>query len=153
MIKHNILFVNDAYFKKFLPDMSMVNSSKINAVIRRIQVTYLIDLLSSSIYNHLYDLVDTDTVMSDEEQELFESIQLFLAMKAEVILASNDTKLYGDSTERKIASLQQELKVVTSRILTMVSNSAALSAIAENSTNDNFKGNQQGNESGGFYFG
>lgn len=150
----NTLFINEDYVKKYSSHNSTLDTNKIVALIRRVQMTFLPDLISSELYLYLHNKVDTDpNSLTAGEKSLFQQIMLFMAIKVNVLYSlESPDRGSNEGWDRSINSLNHEIKIVESRIIRLINANEILLAIANTSTQNEFISNELGNGLGGFYF-
>jgi len=141
------LFINEEYFKKNISHKQSVDNAQIISSIRVVQRTNLVDIITESVYDDLQTKITDGTPLTDGEEKLMESIQLYLAVKTaeELIYASPD-----EAKEGSHLSYKQKANLMEARIVRDINRDATILALAQSDAED-FDDTEM-DTAGGFYF-
>lgn len=144
----DVLFINEEFFKKNISHKQSFDTNQVVSAIRLVQKTNLKSILTDPIYDNFQDKLIASTAFSEAEERLFESMQLFLAVKtAEELLYSaprTEEKDGGNVLYRSKASLME------ARIVRDINRDETLLALAQSSTEDFL--DTEMDSAGSFYF-
>ena len=144
----DVLFINEEFFKKNISHKQNFDINQVVSSIRLVQKTNLKNIITDPIYDNLQTKLKDNTEFEDAETALFESVQLFLAVKVaeEMIYASprSEDKDGEHLVYRSKASLME------ARIVRDISRDDTLLALAQSGTED-FIDTEMPIQ-GGFYF-
>jgi len=145
------LFINEDFFKKNISHRQTFNSSQVISTIRLIQKTNLISIITLPVYDNFQTKINDVVIFSDAESSLFNSIQLFLAVKtAEEMLyaAPNDER---DNKDGASLAYHNKSVLLEARMVRDINRDATLLALAQSGA-DEFD-DEEMDVQGGFYFG
>ena len=152
-MKNNVLFINEDYYRKYFATKRTLDDDQIVSLIRMTQVTAVVDLLSTSLYEHIHTKLDEGTTLTEPESRMFEDLQLFIGLKVSIKYDLQSPERGSDeSWDKSTASTEGELKIVSARITRIINADEAMSTIAENSTEVVYDSSPINNQGGGFYF-
>ena len=151
-MKDDILFINEAFYKRYTPVTRSIDDAQLTSLARSTQVTRVIDLLSDKLYDHFYDALDNNTAFTPDEADLFVQVQLFIVhVVSERFLTESPLNAGNEAVDRAIKSIHSSTIQLDSKINKMINASEELSAIATSSTIVEYDGTEMGNQ-GGFEF-
>lgn len=145
------LFINEEFFKKNISHRQTFNSAQVISTIRLVQKTNLISIITLPIYENFQTKINDAVIFSVAEANLFDSVQLYLAVKtAEEMLysAPNDDK---DNKEGASLAYHNKCVLLEARIVRDINRDSTLLALAQ-SGSDDFD-DEEMDVQGGFYFG
>ena len=113
----DILFINEEYFKRNVSHKQSFDTNQVISSIRLVQKTNLISIISEPIYDLFQDKLTSGAEFTDGEAKLFDTMQLFLAVKVaeEMIYASptnNDNSKDGSHLTYRNKSILMEARMV-----------------------------------------
>ena len=144
-VKEDILFINDAYYKYYMPSTRSIDEAIIISLTRLNQTTLLVDLISDGIYNEIYEKLSTSTPLTGDLKELFSTVQKYLAIRVYLDFYSDD----GDGDKKFLATTSKE-KVLAARVTRTINNSTELIVLAGGSVDSEFDGDLE-SPKGAFY--
>lgn len=144
----DVLFINEEFFKKNISHKQSFDTNQVISSIRLVQKTNLKSVLTDPIYDNYQTKLSANTTFTDGEERLFDSVQLFLAVKvAEELMyaAPRDEEKDGSHlVYRSKASLME------ARIVRDINRDEVLLALAQSGTEE-FLDDEMSMQ-GGFYF-
>lgn len=146
-----ILFINEDFFKKNISHRQSFDSNQVISTIRLIQKTNLVSIITLPVYEYFKTKLQGVDPLSDTEQKLFESIQLYLAVKSaeEMLYAAPTTDI--DNKEGASLSYHNKSVLIEARMVRDINRDADLLTLAQSGA-DTFD-EQEMDVQGGFYFG
>ena len=144
-----LLFINEAFFKKNISHKQSFNTDQVISTIRLLQKTNLISIITQPVYDNFQTKLSTNAIFTDGEQKLFDTIQLYLAVKvAEEMIYSAPN---SDSDNKDGASLSYHNKgvLLEARMVRDINRDSALLTLAQ-SSEDEFN-DEEMEIQGGFY--
>ena len=146
----DILFINEEFYKKNVSHKQAFDTSQIISAIRLVQKTNLVSIISVPIYDSFQSKLLGNIELTAGEQKLFESIQLFLAVKvAEESLDTSDKESESNSDASHL-SYRSKCRLMEARIVRDIKRDSDLLALAQTAT-DEFD-DEEMSQAGGFYF-
>lgn len=145
------LFINEQFYKKNISHKQSFDSNQVISTIRLVQKTNLISIITLPVYNYFQSKMSDIESLTAVETALFESIQLYLAVKsAEELIYASPT---GKDEAKDGASLTYHNKAVLleARIVRDINRDDVLLELAQ-SGSDEFD-DEEMDVQGGFYFG
>lgn len=147
----DVLFINEEFFKKNISHRQNFDANQVVSTIRLVQKTNLISIISTPIYEELQRKLKAPEVFTDGEQKLFDTIQLFLAVKSAEELIYSAPRKADDEKDDAHISYRNKSTLMEARIVRDINRDAVLLALAQSGTEDFLDGEME--LVGGFYFG
>lgn len=145
------LFINEEFFKKNIPHKQVFDTAQVLSAVRLLQKTNLISIISVPIYDNFQAKISSGSVFTAAEDKLFETMQLFLAVKVAQELIDTSPSASTDSSVDSHLSYGNKSTLMEARIIRDINRDATLLALAQSGT-DTFDTDEMA-QSGGFYFG
>lgn len=145
------LFINEDFFKRNISHRQSFDSNQVLSTIRLVQKTNLISIITLPIYENFQDKISNTTAFTAAEEKLFESIQLFLAVKSaeELLYAAPNQEI--DNKSGANLSYHNKSVLMEARIVRDINRDATLLALAQSGSDDFDE--EEMDVQGGFYFG
>ena len=145
------LFINEDFFKKNISHRQSFDSAQVISTIRLVQKTNLISIITLPVYDYFQTSLADISLLTDAETKLFESIQLFLAVKSaeELLYAAPTTDI--DNKSGAHLSYNNKSVLMEARMVRDINRDTTLLALAQ-SGSDEFD-DEEMDVQGGFYFG
>lgn len=144
----DVLFINEEYFKKNISHKQSFDTNQVVSSIRLVQTTNLLDIITDSIYDSFQTKLTDGEVLTEGEEKLFGSMQLYLAVKVaeELIHAAPRDEEKQDSS----LLYKSKATLMEARIVRDINRDETLLALAQSGTEE-FDDNEMPNQ-GGFYW-
>jgi len=147
----DVLFINEEFFIKNVAQRQSFDRTQILSTIRLIQKTNLISIISVPVYDSFQTKLKEVTAFNDGEQKLFDTMQLFLAVKvAEEMVYAAPTK-EGDYKDSSALSYRNKSTLMEARIVRDINRDENLLTLAQ-SGSEEFDDTEMDMQ-GGFYVG
>jgi len=145
------LFINEEFFKKNISHRQTFDSAQVISTIRLVQKTNLISIITLPVYDYFQASLSDVSLLTEAEVKLYESIQLYLAVKSaeELLYAAPNAEI--DNKEGASLSSNNKCILMEARIVRDINRDATLLALAQ-SGSDEFD-DEEMDVQGGFYFG
>jgi hypothetical protein len=147
----DVLFINEEFFKKNISHKQSFDTNQVVSSIRLVQKTNLKSIISDPIYDDFQVKLKAATEFNAAEQKLFESIQLFLAVKVAEEMAYAAPTKEGDIKDDSHISYRNKSTLMEARIIRDINRDTDLLTLAQSGTED-FDDTEMGVQ-GNFYFG
>ena len=144
------LFINEEFFKKNIPHKQAFNTDQVLSAIRLLQKTNLISIISVPVYDNFQTKISSGAVFTAGEEKLFETMQLFLAVKTAQELIDTAPRNREDNADESHLSYGNKSTLMEARIVRDINRDATLLALAQSGT-DTFDTDEM-SQPGGFYF-
>lgn len=145
------LFINEEFFKKNIPHKQSFDTKQVLSAIRLLQKTNLVSIISVPIYDNFQSKILSGDVFTAGEEKLFETMQLFLAVKVAQELIDTSPSAAADNATDAHLSYGNKSTLMEARIIRDINRDTALLTLAQSGT-DAFDTDEMA-QSGGFYFG
>ena len=145
------LFINEEFFKKNIPHKQVFDTNQVLSAVRLLQKTNLVSIISVPVYDNFQTKISSGAVFTDAEEKLFETMQLFLAVKVAQELLDTTPSGVSDNSDNSHLSYGNKSTLMEARIIRDINRDSALLALAQSGT-DTFDTDEM-SQSGGFYFG
>jgi len=145
------LFINEEYFIKNISQRQSFDRTQILSTIRLIQKTNLVSIISVPLYENFQTKIAASGAFTAGEQKLFDTMQLFLAVKvAEEMVYAAPTR-DGDYKDASSLSYRNKSTLMEARMVRDINRDEILLALAQ-SGSEEFD-DEEMDMQGGFYFG
>ena len=152
-MRDKVLFINEDYFRKYFATRKTLDDEQIVSTIRRVQVTSVVDLLSTKLYEYIHDKLDNQEAFNEVEARLFDDLQLFMGLETSIKYdLQSPERGANEGWDRSVSSTEGEVKIVSARINRIINSDTELSSIANQSTEVAYDADPIANQGGGFYF-
>ena len=147
----NNLFINEEFFKKNIPHKQVFDTNQVLSAVRLLQKTNLVSIISVPVYDNFQTKISSGEVFTAAEEKLFETMQLFLAVKVAQELLDTTPSGVSDNSDNSHLSYGNKSTLMEARIIRDINRDSTLLALAQSGT-DTFDTDEMA-QSGGFYFG
>lgn len=147
----DVLFINEEFFKKNISHRQNFDTTQVVSTIRLVQKTNLKSIISDPIYESLQTKLKAATELTEGEEKMFESIQLFLAVKCAEELVYAAPRSEEDDKSGSHLSYRSKASLMEARIVRDINRDSDLLTLAQSGTEDFFESEMD--VQGGFYFG
>ena len=146
---NDVLLINEEFFKKNVSHNQSFDTNQVISSIRLVQKTNLASIVTEKVYNHFQDILRNASPFQPSEEKLFESMQLFLAVKvAEELVYASPSDDYKSSSH---ISYRNKATLLEARIVRDINRDATLLSLARSDENE--FDDAEMDIQGGFYFG
>ena len=145
------LFINAEFFKKNIPHKQVFDTNQVMSAVRLLQKTNLVSIISVPVYDNFQSKITSGEVFTAAEEKLFETMQLFLAVKVAQELIDTSPSGVADNANESHLSYGNKSTLMEARIIRDINRDEDLLALAQTGT-DTFD-TEEMSQSGGFYFG
>ena len=145
------LFINAEFFKKNIPHKQVFDTNQVMSAVRLLQKTNLVSIISVPIYDNFQSKITSGEVFTAAEEKLFETMQLFLAVKVAQELIDTSPSGVADNAGDSHLSYGNKSTLMEARIIRDINRDEDLLELAQTGT-DTFD-TEEMSQSGGFYFG
>ena len=145
------LFINAEFFKRNIPHKQVFDTNQVMSAVRLIQKTNLVSIISVPVYDNFQDKITSGEVFTVAEEKLFETMQLFLAVKVAQELIDTSPSAMADNANESHLSYGNKSTLMEARIIRDINRDEDLLELAQTGT-DTFD-TEEMSQSGGFYFG
>ena len=146
----DILFINEEFFKKNISHRQSFDKNQVISTIRLVQKTNLISIISVPVYDEIQRKLKAPENFTVGEQKLFDTIQLFLAVKTAEELVYSAPRRADEEKDDSHISYRNKSTLMEARIVRDINRDADLLALAQSGTEDFLDGEME--LAGGFYF-
>ena len=141
------LFINEEFYKKNISHRQTLDNAQIISAIRLVQQTNLVSVLTEAVYDSLQTKIKAGDTLTEGEEKLMESIQLYLAVKVAQEMAYSSPTEFKDGSH---VSYKQKTNLMEARIVRDMNRDPDLLALAQ-SDEVEFD-DTEFDSAGGFYF-
>jgi hypothetical protein len=145
-----VLFINEEFFKKNISHRQSFDTNQVISSIRLVQKTNLKSIISDPVYDDFQTKLKAATVFTAAEEKLFESMQLFLAVKTAEEMSYSAPTRDGDTKDDSHISYRNKSVLMEARIVRDINRDATLLALAQSGTED--FDDEAMSDAGSFYF-
>ncbi len=147
----DILFINEEFFKQNVSQKQSYDKEQVISSIRLIQKTNLISIISLPVYENFQAKLASGDAFTSGEQKLFDTMQLFLAVKVAEEMIFSAPRREADHKDDAHISYGNKSILMEARMVRDINRDTELLALAQSGEED--FSTEVMDVRGGFYFG
>lgn len=147
---NDVLFINEEYFKKNISHKQNFDSNQVISTVRLVQKTNLISIVTEAVYDSFQKSLKDVIEFTEGEQRLFESMQLYLAVKSAEEMSYAAPNRDIDDNDGSALTYRNKARLLEARIVRDINRDADILTLAQTDSVQFDDGEM--NVTGGFYF-
>jgi len=152
-MKSNVLFINESYYRKYFATKKTLDDDQIVSLIRMTQVTAVVDLLSTKLYEYIHDKLANKEDFSESEARMFDDLQLFIGLHVSMKYdLQSPERGASEAWNKSTMATEGEIKIVSARITRIINADDTMREIAQTSEETVYDTAPMDYQGGGFYF-